>query len=142
MVERPWFILSLVERGWQAARELSLDVQARPLCFVHVIKGDHGHRARALVAERPNTRLVSLPYPLFWPGTLSLMVGFALTRRLRGILVDNERSVRRMGRIARFTRVPITLVRQAQEGYELRQGSGSLSSAAWSQQMESACALP
>ena len=89
-------VCSLIERGWQAAREYSLDTQRSESDFLHVVKGRLDRSVRALVAPRPNIRLLSIPKRWFWPAAWSILAWGVLTGRLHAVLVDNDRSFRRL----------------------------------------------
>ena len=132
-------VLSLVERGWQAARELSLDLLEQRIFFVHVLKGYLDRSLRASIAPRPNTRILSLPRTLFWPAMSLLALGLFLTGRLRSILVDNERSVRRLRGWARLVHLPVTMIRQGTDGYELWMETEQVSRSTWCQRLLGRC---
>ena len=89
-------VCSLVERGWQAAREYSLDPQHSDVDVLHLVKGRLDRSVRAIIAPRPNIRLLSVPKRWFWPASWSILAWSALTGRLRAVLVDNDRSHRRL----------------------------------------------
>ena len=124
-------VLSLVERGWQAARECSLDLQEANVEWLHVVKGRLSRAVQAMVAPQPRIRLMSVPKTLFWP-MIGLLVGAgAVSGRLRAVLVDNPRSLRRLDRLGRMVRVPVAMVQEGAEGYEVWLGTARLSRAAW-----------
>lgn len=112
-------VLSLVERGWQAARECSLDVERRGITVIHLIKGSLSGAVRRLIAPRPNIRTLSVPRPLFWVGVgLGIVVCWA-TGRLRSVLVDNDRSAQRLHRWTRWTGAQVVKAQPGPDGYEL-----------------------
>ena len=94
--QRRALVCSLVERGWQAAREYSLDARYGELEFLHVVKGRLDRSVRTLIAPRPNIRLLSISRRWFWPAAWSILAWSVLTGRLRTVLVDNDRSFRRL----------------------------------------------
>lgn len=112
--------LSLVERGWQAARQQSLDLAADGVRVVHVTKGRLGRGVRTLIAPQPGVRVVDVPYRLFWPVAWGLALVLRLRRRLAGVLVDNERSLRRVTRWLQARGLDVRLVREAGDGDERR----------------------
>ena len=141
MTTKRWtVVLSLVERGWQAARECSLDLQPRGICVVHLLKGRLSRSVRALIEPKPHVRIISMPRKLFWPVMWLVCCGLILTGRLRSFLVDNERSYRRLSWWARVARLNLTMVQQGVEGYELRVGSQHLSRSTWRELLEHPCA--
>lgn len=129
--ERPAVILSLVERGWQAARELSLDLQRDGFRSIHLIKGRLDRSVHSLIAPQPHVQLVSWHRRVFWPATALLTLGWFMTGRLRAILVDNDRSYRRLRGWARVGHVHLALVRQGPQGHELWIGPQQISRADW-----------
>ncbi len=100
-------VCSLVERGWQAAREYSLDAQRSEVAFLHLVKGRLDRSVRLLIAPRPNIRLLSVSTRWFWPVVWSVLAGTALTGRLHAVLVDNDRSFRRLRTMLRIAGVSL-----------------------------------
>ena len=98
MAPRRPLIISLVERGWQAAREHSLEVKHHEVMVIHLIKGRLSRDIRGLIAPYPGIRLISLPRAIFWPAAWSLIAWAPVVGRLQAVLVDNERSDRRVHR--------------------------------------------
>ena len=136
MSERQIIVLSLVERGWQAARECSLDARQQGIDFVHLIKGRLTRAVRALISPRPNVQIVTIPRSLFWLWAWALLIGSSVSGRLRSVFVDNERSYRRLQGWTRVARVNLIIVRQGSGGYELWSGPQRLSPAAWREALE------
>lgn len=134
-------VLSLVERGWQAARECSLDVEGAGVTVIHIVKGRLSRSIRAMFAPRPHIRIISMPRNLFWLVTGLLFIGVSLAGRLRVVLVDNDRSYRRLGGWVRFLGfqqgldvwIPVNLlmVQEGPEGYELWAGREQISRSSW-----------
>ena len=119
--QRRALVCSLVERGWQAAREYSLDAQRGEFEFLHIVKGRLDRLVRALIAPRPNIRLLSISRRWFWPAAWSILAWGVLTGRLRAVLVDNERSFQRLK--ARMRAAGVSLIRA--ERAALRQPEAS-----------------
>ena len=117
MADRP-LVLSLVERGWQAARDYSLQMQPQA-DVVHVVKGRLSRNVRRMIAPSAHIRVLSMPRALFWPGIGLLLLGYRLSGRLRTLLVDNRRSYRRLARVSRAARLGLALIQQGASGYEL-----------------------
>ena len=105
-------VCSLVERGWQAAREYSLDAQRSEAAFLHLVKGRLDRSVRLLIAPRPNIRLLSVSTRWFWPVVWSVLAGTALTGRLHAVLVDNDRSYRRLQAVMRVAGVSLLNVKR------------------------------
>jgi len=129
--DRPPVVVSLVERGWRAARECSLDAQQRGLCVIHVVKGRLSRAVHAMIAQRPHIRVVSVSRRLFWPAAGALCGWLGLTGRLHSVLVDNERTLRRVKRWVHLSRIVPVLVREGRDGYELWHGHQRIARAAW-----------
>ncbi len=87
-------ILSLVERGWGAAREASLNEPS--VKVIHVIKGSVNRSILDLYNKRPNIDLVALPHAGFWPIVWLWAQSLRLTGHLKACWVDNERSQKRL----------------------------------------------
>ncbi|MBI3331170.1 MAG: hypothetical protein HYZ96_03555 [Candidatus Omnitrophica bacterium] len=104
---KPPMVLSLVERGWQAARERSLDVQRQGGCCVHLVKGALSPAVHAMISPQPRVRVVSVRRALFWPTAWAWCVGWLATARLQEVWVDNERSFRRVRRWVGGSRVSL-----------------------------------
>ena len=104
-------VLSLVERGWQAARERSLELQAQGVPVLHLVKGRLSRPVRELIDPKPNGWIVSVPRSLFWPSVWVACLWLTAWRRLRTIWVDNERSFRRLARWAQIARLELAIVR-------------------------------
>lgn len=103
-------IVSLVERGWQAAREYSLEAQGDGLSVVHLVKGRLSREVHALIVPFPHIRIISVPRLWFWPGAWLMMGWAGLTGRLRSLLVDNARSYRRFHRWTRLLHVELLMM--------------------------------
>ena len=131
MPERPALILSLVERGWRAARECSLDIQRDGVCVLHLVKGRLDPELRWLVVREPTTRLISVARRWFWPVAWLVFLRCLSSGRLRSVLVDNERSFRRLQRWTRLTHVNLVMVREGPEGYQLWADHHQVPRAAW-----------
>ena len=114
-------ILSLVERGWQAARVCSLEAEPHGVRVLHVVKGRLDRSVLALIEPKPHIRLVSLPKNFFWPVVFPLMAWCAAISRLRVVVVDNERSARRLAGWARALWVRLMIIQWHAGGYELRE---------------------
>ena len=131
MAERRIIMLSLVERGWQAARECSLDVQQQGISVVHLIKGYVAPEVRALITPYSHIQVVSVPRELFWPFAWLYCAGLMLTGRLRCILVDRERSLGRVRNWLWRSGVSLVMVQEGRHGYELCRDRQPLAQAAW-----------
>ena len=139
MRERHVVILSLVERGWQAAREASVDLQREGVVVVHLVKGWLAPSVKTLITPYPSIRILAVWRRLFWPVAWALLVGLFLGGKVRGLLVDNDRSFHRLQGWARRFRVPLVLVRQGAAGYEVWVGSQQISHASWVGSVGLAC---
>ena len=107
-MKRP-VILSLVERGWRAARTASGQLPAE-ITVVHVVKGRVPRSVRALIALTHPVCLVSSPRWLFWSVVWLAVLGWKATGRLRAVWVDNPRSYQRLIRFGCWLRVEVVLV--------------------------------
>lgn len=122
----PPVILSLVERGYQAARTCSIDLQSEGLSVIHLIKGGLSSEIRALIVPYPHIRMVAVGRHSFRLFLWSILLGLLLTRRLRTIWVDNERSDKQLHRWLQGM-VDVLRIQQGTDGYELWRGSQKIS---------------
>ena len=99
------YVLSLVERGWRAAREASLRTQSQ-LRWIHVIKGPLPTDVRALIAPVPSIRIVCLPRAVYWIAIWGFVAMMAAGRRLQTIVVDNGKAERRLSKVRWLLALP------------------------------------
>ena len=115
----PSRVLSVVERGWRGARECSLALAQRGIPVTHLIRGIVRPEFRAVIRPHAHVRLIDVPRACYavvlWP---SLIVGGVL-RRIRWVLVDNERQLGRLQRWAGPLGMTTVLVREGSRGYDL-----------------------
>lgn len=112
-------VLCLVERGWRGARECSLALNARAIPVTYVIKGYVTPALRAMIRPYPAIRLLSAPRALFRCWVWWALGWGAMTRRLRCVLVDHERTLREISWWCRLWRVTPVTIREHDQGYEL-----------------------
>ncbi|MBI4341310.1 MAG: hypothetical protein HY598_03415 [Candidatus Omnitrophica bacterium] len=86
-------VLSLVEHGWRSARELALAAAARGVPVVHVVRGRLTPKILAVIGPRPWERFISVPRRLYRIGQWGVVCSAALGRRIRWLVVDNERTL-------------------------------------------------
>ena len=60
-----------------------------------------------MITPQPNIRVVSVRRALFWPAAWAWCIGLLATARLQEVLVDNERSLRRVRRWVGGSRVSL-----------------------------------
>ena len=107
-------VLSLVERGWQAAREATRALAPPGPRVAHLVKGRVDASVRRLLAAGdPALRLTGVPKPLFWIIAFLASLALRAMGRLAGVLVDNDRS---LVRVQRWGWVGAGRVAQAQMG--------------------------
>jgi hypothetical protein len=120
MPEPRGIILSLVERGWQAARECSLQVPGDRALVIHLVKGRLSRAVRGMIEPHEHIRLWSVPRRLFWPCAWILWMALRWRGRLAATLVDNDRSLGRVRAWRRGATGGVFLVKPSARGYELR----------------------
>lgn len=124
-------VLSVVERGWRGARECSLTLNAMAIPVTHLIKGYLTHDLRTLMTPFPYIGIVSVPRPLF-PVCLWMMVLWkSAGGRLRWVVVDHERTLRRIAWWCRVFRLRAAMIRETDEGYALEVAGRPISLAAF-----------
>lgn len=111
-------VLSLVERGWHAAREESLHLAGKGISVEHLIKGKLG-AVKACIARHQLIRLVDVrrwlfPFAMGW----RVLLG-ALTRRIRWVMCDNERTLKRIEPWCRRLGLRPVWIREKDAGYEI-----------------------
>ena len=131
MVKRPGIVLSLVERGWSAARKCSLELQCEGIGMLHLVKGRLSPEVRAMVQPKPGIALLGLPYSLFWPAAWMLCVWLAARGRLRAVLVDNERSQRRVGCWLGWSAGTVVMVQDTEAGWGVSRDGKPIARDAW-----------
>jgi hypothetical protein len=88
--------VSLVERGWQAARDCSLQLEGRDVTITHVMKGMVPRDVLALVEPRPWIRVAPVSRLAFRPLMWVIVLVGGITRQVRWVLCDNERTWREL----------------------------------------------
>ena len=78
----------------------------------------------------PRIQLACVPKRLFWLFVWSLLPGLWLLGRLRGLLVDNDRSHGRL-RAWQWLGIHVAKVLPGPDGYELWDGPRAMSRPAW-----------
>lgn len=111
-------VLSLVERGWCAARDVSLRLAGRGIGVEHLIKGKVGP-VKTFIAPHSLIRLIDSPRQLFpWVMGCRLLWG-RLTHRIGWVLCDNERTLARIEPWCRRLGVKVLWVREREAGYDI-----------------------
>ena len=131
MNHRQGVVVSLVEHGWRAARVCSLERARVSLEFLHVLKGTSAPSLRELVPPRPYIGLMAIHRHLYWPGVAGLLAIRLLQGRLRLLLVDNPRAVRRLGWFGRIARLPVWQIEWSESGYTLWDRKRRLPETVW-----------
>ena len=115
----PTEVLSLVERGWQGARQCSLALDAKAIPVIHVIKGSLDAGVRAMIQPYPHIRLLAVPRWSFRVWVWTLMVWGTLRGRLGWILLDHERSLRELSWWCRRFGLTPVVIQEHGRGYDL-----------------------
>jgi hypothetical protein len=123
-------VLCAVERGWRAAREISLALAGQGVGVTHLIKGRLPAGVRSIIAPQPGARLVDLPRWRFWPALWAAVILARASGRLRWVLVDNDRTQARLQGWCRCLGVRVGRVRELEQGYEVRSNGEMVSLAA------------
>ncbi len=124
-------ILSLVERGWQAARTYSLEHSGEHLRYLHIVKGRLPREVRGLIAPSPHLRLISVSRHLFWPAVVLWCLWYRMTGTLCGMLVDNERSYRRLQGWRPWESIEVLVVKFDGHRHTLWAGAVPVTHVAW-----------
>ena len=134
-------VISLVERGWQAARLCSLALADKDIAVTHYVKGTVPDDVHALVPSTSLLRLCGVPKTFFWPCVLARCTWLKITRRLHGVLVDNERSFNQLDRWIKPAHEAnagpwLYHVQMGESGCELRGKSAPVLLEAWREALE------
>ena len=134
-------VLSLVERGWQASRLCSLELAKHQITVTHLIKGSFPTNVYAIITPHQGISVRDYPKMLFWPVVWLISAAGLLHGNLRAVLVDNERSFKRMDLFIRFLfrlrpcrkrKAPIVVLAiSEQDGYRLIRGGAPISQDSW-----------
>ena len=126
-------VLSSVERGWRAAREISLALASRGVRVTHLVKGRIPPGVRSIIAPQPGVRLIDLPRWIFWPALRATVILARVSGRLRWVLVDNDRSHARLQGWCRRLGVRVGRVHELEQGYDVRSNGEAVSIGALAQ---------
>jgi hypothetical protein len=124
-------VLSLVERGWHAARECSLALHRDGIATLHLVKGRLPPEVSRLVSQKPGVGLSGVPYHLFWPAAYLVCRWWCQRGRLLAVLVDNDRSRRRVSGWLGREAGRVVLVQDTDAGWQCARGGRSFPSASW-----------
>lgn len=113
-------VLSLVEDGWRGARQCSLDLKGHGVEVLHLMKGRLDPHVQALLQPFPHIRIMSAPRWRFRLQAWVMLAILTLRGRLRWVLVDHRRTLKEIAWWCRLWRVTPVLIRQTEEGYQLR----------------------
>ena len=111
--------LFLVERGWRALRECSLDAGRRGVAVTYLIKGSLSPEVRAMVGLTPLMRAVDVPRSWFYVTAWWCLIAGALSGRLRWVVCDHERTLAAIKPWAQRLGVTPVLIRELADGMEL-----------------------
>lgn len=115
---QPSLALSVVERGWQEAREWSLAAAAARWRVVHLNRGWLSADVRALIVPQSGVRLWGAPRRLFRPVLWILLAWWGLCGRLALVVVDNERTFQRLAPALAVLRVRLLRIGQSAASYQ------------------------
>ena len=111
--------LFLVERGWHALRECSLDAGRRGIAVTYLIKGSLSPGVRAMIRLIPLMRAVDVPRSWFYVAVWWRLLAGALGGRVRWVVTDDERTPDRLAGWCRRFRVSLVRVEETSRGYTL-----------------------
>ena len=112
-------LLSVVERGWQGARECSLVLARQGIRVTHLVKGRLPPGVRALIQPVDGIALAAAPAWRFWGLIWGRLASGALSRRLRWVVCDRERTLSAIAPWCRRAGVTPALIRELPDGAEL-----------------------
>ena len=112
-------VLSVVERGWRGARECSLVLRTRGISVTHLVKGSLSADVRAMITPYPLIRVIDVPRTVFRARLWGLLAWRTMTKQVRWVLVDNERTLRELGGWCRWWGLIPVFIRETTDGFEL-----------------------
>lgn len=111
-------VLSLVERGWQGARECSLELSRQGIRVEHLVKG-RLKGARCLIVLPRAMTLIDVPRQFFPAALWARLLWQFFARRVKWVICDNERTLNRITRWCSWIGATPVLVRESEAGYRL-----------------------
>lgn len=112
----PGCLISLVEKGWSAARRLSIAHVRHNGTVLHLVRGRLKKDVRAVLTPYPSMRLRGF-MPRTYRFSVWAVLGWAgLTGCRPIVLVDNERAARWVGRCFPYLRQRLVLVEELPDG--------------------------
>ena len=111
--------LFLVERGWRALRECSLDAGRRGITVTYLIKGSLSPEVRAMIGLTPLMRAVDVPRSWFYVVVWWCLIAGTLGGQLRWVVTDDERTLDVLAGWCERFRVSLLFVEATPGGYTL-----------------------
>ena len=111
--------LFLVERGWRALRECSLDASRRGIAVTYLIKGSLSPEVRAMIRLTPLMRAVDVPRSWFDVAAWWCLIAGTLGGRLRWVVTDDERTLEAIAGWSQRFRLTLAYIEEAPGGYVL-----------------------
>ncbi len=111
-------VLSLVERGWRAARECSLELARQGITVDHLVKG-RLKGARCLVELPQAMALIDVPRQFFPVAVWAELLRQLFVRQVKWVLCDNERTLKRITPWCLWVGAAPVLVQESEAGYQL-----------------------
>lgn len=124
-------VLSLVERGWRGARELSLALKDRGVVVTHLIKGRLSKEVREMIRPYPSIRLVDVPKAVFPLACWAWVVTGGLLRRAQWVLVDRDRTASGLDWWCAVLRIGLVRIEERGGGFVVRLGERTVTPELW-----------
>lgn len=115
-------VFSVVERGWHGARACSLVLRTHDIAVTHVMKGSLSAEVRAMIQPYPSICLIDVPRSLFRLYVWLLLVWRTAMKRVRWVVIDNERTLQGFARWCQWCGLMLVLIRETEGSYELSVG--------------------
>lgn len=105
----PDAVVSMVEKGWGAARRISIELTKQGIGVHHFVRGHLPRELIAVLTPYAGMRITGLPVRWYRPALWALLLWRKLTGRRTLVLVDNERAA---GWITgwRLSRTPVVVL--------------------------------
>ncbi len=109
-------VISLVEKGWAGARQISLELAREGIVVCHLVKGRLPRELLRVLSSHAELHLKGAPPRLFKTIAWSVLAGSQFNGAARLVLVDNERTLHWVGRWFPRLRNRLVLVREQPDG--------------------------
>ena len=110
------YVLSLVEKGWAGARQLSIPLSRRGLRVRHLVCGALSGEVARILTPYPGMSIRGIPRQLYRVAAWLALQRGIWRKDIAAVLVDNERAFRWVSQVAPALRDRLVEVQEAEDG--------------------------